>query len=202
MIKQSTISRLVGVGSLTWLLLVAGCVGTVSRVSVDEEPVKTLGASDVDLRAMAREMAIALIELPVIKDTEGRVNLGFPTIANRTEFVDFDSATIQSMIRKGLIEHSGGKLAFLDREASDLILAERDGKRAGQRTSRSREDLPGADYFLVGQAFSKSVADGKQMSSYHRYSFRLTDAETGVILWEDEYEFKKYGRPGTIDRGR
>jgi len=174
----------------------------VSRVPVGEEPVKDIEASDVDLRAMAREMATAIIELPVIRDTEGRVNLAFPTIENRTTTVDFDSATIQSMIRKGLIEHSGGKLAFLDREASDLILAERDGKRAGQRTSRTRDDLPGADYFLIGRAFSMRKADGKQMSAYHRYSFRLTDAETGVILWEDEYEFKKYGRPGIGYQGR
>lgn len=192
--------------SICMMLLVfgAGCsgVGTVGRVDLGDEPVKDIEASDVDLRAMAREMATTIIELPAIRDTEGSVNIAFPTIKNRTTTIDFDSATIQSMIRKDLITHSNGKLAFLDREASDLILAERDAKRAGQRTSRDGKELPGADFFLVGYAFSQRKADGKQMSAYHRYSFRLVDAEDEVILWEDDYEFKKYGRPGISYQGR
>ncbi len=200
---QSIESRLLLLGVVVSIVIMAGCMmGTVSRVPVGEEPVKDVEASDVDLRAVSRKMATALIDLPVILNTEGRVNLAFPTITNRTTTVDFDSATIQSMIRKGLIKHSGGKFAFLDQEASNLVLAERDAKRAGQRTSRTREYLPGADYFLIGRAFSMRKADGKQMSAYHRYSFRLTDAETSIILWEDEYEFKKYGRPGSSYQGR
>lgn len=195
-------SNMVALGCVIAVVCLAGCVGTVSRVPVDEQPVKDVEADDVDLRAMSREMAAALIELPVIRETDGRVHIAFPTLENRTTTVDFDSGTIQSMIRTGLIEHSGGKFAFLDREASDLIFAERDAKRSGQLTSRTREDLPGADYFLIGRAFSMRKADGKQMSAYHRYSFRLTDAEEGIILWEDEYEFKKYGQPGIGYRGR
>ncbi len=191
-------------GGIVVLLFLCGtgCVGTVSRVDLGDEPVKDIEASDVDLRAMAREMATAIIKIPAIRDTEGAVNLAFPTIKNRTTTVDFDSATIQSMIRQDLIAHSEGKLAFLDREASDLIFAERDAKRSGQLTSRERQDLPGADFFLVGYAFSQRKADGKQMVAYHRYSFRLLNAETGVIVWENDYEFKKYGRPGTSYQGR
>ena len=183
-------------------VFVSGCVGTVGRTDLGDEPVKDVEASDVDLRAMAREMATAIIELPSIRDTEGTVNLAFPTITNRTTTIDFDSATIQSMIRKDLIAHSRGKLVFLDREVSDLILAERDAKRAGQRTTRDKKDLPGADFFLIGYAYSQRKADGTQMAAYHRYSFRLTDAESGVIIWEDDYEFKKYGRPGISYQGR
>ncbi|NQT19329.1 MAG: hypothetical protein HQ592_06465 [Planctomycetes bacterium] len=184
------------------LLLCCGCVGTVSRVPIGDEPVKDIEVSDLDLRQMAREMAVAIIDLPVIHKMEGQVVIAFPTITNRTLTIDFDSATIQSMIRKHLIEHSNGKLVFLDRESSNLILAERDAKRAGQLDSRERKNLPGADFFLIGRAYTQRKADGKQMVAYHRYAFRLTNAETGIIVWENDYESKKYGVPGIGYQGR
>lgn len=183
------------------MLVLSGCVGTVSRVHKDDEPVKDIEASDVDLRAMSREMAVAIIELDIISKHEGSVIIAFPTINNRTLTVDFNSNNIQSMIRKQLIAHSNGKLQFLDMELSNLIYAERDAKRSGQKTSSKRADLPGADYFLKGEAHSsRKIAQDGTMSASHRYSFRLTDAETGIIAWEKEYEFKKYGRRGMVYR--
>ena len=192
-------------GMLALLFVVAfgtSCtVGTAGRVHKDDEPVKDIEASDVDLRAMAREMAVAIIELDMMSKHEGPVVIAFPTISNRTLTVDFDSNNLQSMIRKQLVAHSKGKIQFLDWQLSDLVYAERDAKRSGQRTSSKRADLPGADYFLKGEAYSsrKTAADGT-MSGTHRYSFRLTDAETGIVVWERDYEFKKYGRRGTAYR--
>jgi len=177
----------------------AGCTGTVSRAHKDDEPVKDIEASDVDLRAMAREMATAIIELDVVARHQGPVVIAFPTISNRTLTVDFDSANIQSMIRKQLIEHSQGKLQFLDMELSNLVLAERDRKRTGQATSTKQVDMPGADMFLKGEAStSRKVDKDGMMSAAHRYSFHLTDAETGTIIWEKDYEFKKYGQRGMV----
>lgn len=177
-----------------------GCVGTAGRVHVDDEPVKDISASDVDMRAMSREMATALIDLDIIVQHAGPVVIAFPTISNRTHDVDFDSSNIQSMIRKHLVKHARGKLLFLDGELSNLILAERDAKRSGQKTSSKRSDLPGADYFLKGAASSDRTVGPDAMSEAHRYYFRLTDAETGVIVWEEDYEFKKAGRRGVVYR--
>lgn len=181
-----------------------GCVvGTASRVHIDDEPITDIEASDVDLRAMCREMAAAIIELPLVANAPGPVNVAFLTIENRTLDTDFDSYNLLSKIRLHLIEFSQGKLAFLDKEEGkiDAVYAERDAKRGGQVTSTKRADLPGVDYFLTGYAYSmrKAGADGK-MLGYHRYSFRLTDAETDVVAWEKDYEFKKHGRRGMAYR--
>jgi len=180
---------------------VAGCVGTASRVHIDDESITDIEASDVDLRAMARKMASAIIELPVIAKAEGSVNIAFLNIENRTLDSDFDSYNLLSKIRQQLIKHSGGKLVFLDKKKIDAIYAERDAKRAGQVTSGKRANLPGVDYFLTGYAYSmrKTGSDGTVLG-YHRYSFRLTDTETSVVAWEDDYEFKKHGRRGTVYR--
>ena len=182
-------------------LSVAGCVGTASRVHVDDEPVTDIEASDVDLRAMARQMASAIIEVPDIADSPRPAYIAFLNIENRTLTTDFDSYNLLSKIRQDLIKYSQGKLVFLDKRKLDAILAERDAKRSGSVTSSKREDLPGVDYFLTGYAYSmRKTGRGGKMQGYHRYSFRLTDAETDVVVWEDDYEFKKYGRRGTAYR--
>jgi PBP1b-binding outer membrane lipoprotein LpoB len=178
-----------------------GCVGTAGRVHVDDEPVVDVEASDVDLRDMARKMAAAIIENPTIAKSPRPLNIAFLNIENRTLTVDFDSYNLQSKIRQTLMEYCNGKLAFLDKAQIDAILAERDAKRAGQVTSPKREDLAGVDYFLTGYAYSQRKVDEKGvMQAYHRYSFRLTDAETTIVIWEKDYEFKKEGRRGSAYR--
>ena len=179
----------------------SGCVGTVSRVHVDDEPINDVEASDVDIRAMAREMASKIIELPLVTNSKEPIHIAFLTIENRTLTTDFDSYNILSQIRKQLIEHSQGKLVFLDKEAMNAIYAERDAKRAGQVTSKDRKDLPGVDCFLTGYAFSdRKTGKGGKILASHRYSFRLTDAEDSKVLWEDAYDFKKLGQRGTAYR--
>lgn len=189
------------VGALFGTLLFSGCVGTVSRVHIDDEPISDVEASDVDLRAMAREMATAIIELPMIASAKDPVSIAFLSIENRTLTTDFDSYNLLSKIRQELIAHSHGKLVFLDKQAINAIYAERDAKRAGQVTTKGHKDLPGVDCFLTGYAYSmrKPGRAGKILAS-HRYSFRLTDAETSQVVWEKDYEFKKLGQRGTAYR--
>jgi hypothetical protein len=182
-------------------LALAGCVGTVGRVHVDDEPINDVEASDVDIRAMSREMATALIELPTIAGAKEPVHIAFLTIENRTLTTDFDSYNLLSKIRQDLIAHSEGKVVFLDKESINAIYAERDAKRAGQVTTKGHKDLPGVDYFLTGYAYSmrKSGTAGKMLAA-HRYTFRLTDAEDSRVVWEKDYEFKKLGQRGTAYR--
>lgn len=181
--------------------VVTGCVGTASRVHLADEPITDIRVSDVDLRAMARKMASAIIELPVITKASSPVSISFLKIENRTMDPSFNSYNLLGKIRQDLIKHSRGKIVFLDKKQMDEIYAERDKKRAGTVTSTKREKLPGVDYFLTGHAYEmhKAGPDGR-MLGYHRYSFRLTDAETSVVVWEDDYEFKKHGRRGIVYR--
>jgi len=175
--------------------LVAGCsVGTASRIHVDDEAITDIEASDVDLRAMTQKMASSIIELPAIAGSPDPVHVGFLNIENRTLTTDFDSYNLLSKIRQHLIEYSEGKIVFLDQEKLEAVLAERDIRR-------SQERIPGIDYFLTGYAYSMRKADGKgTMQGYHRYSFRLTDAQRDTVVWEKDYEFKKQGRRGMAYR--
>jgi hypothetical protein len=189
--------------TLTLYGAVGGCAGTVSREHVDTETVVDVEASDVDLRAMSREMAADIIELPYIRDSPHAIRMGFQKIENRTDTVDFDSYNLLSKIRQELIGHSQGKIVFLDEKVLEEVLAARDAKRAGQVTFSERLDRPGVDLILTGYAYSqrKNGNDGL-IEAYHRYTFRLTHAETDEVKWEKDYEFKKLGRRGSAYQGR
>ena len=182
-------------------LCLTGCVGTVSRVHIDDEPLSDVDVSDVDIRAMSREMATAIIELPMVADAKEPIHIAFLTMQNRTLNPDFDSYNLLSKIRLQLLEHSNGKLVFLEKEAVAAFLAERDAKRSGQVTTKGHKEIPGVDYFLTGYAYADQKAgSGGRVLSAHRYSFRLSDAETTVVVWEKDYEFKKLGRKSVQDR--
>ena len=73
-------------------------------------------------------------------------------------------------------------------------------KRRGEFSASRKGHLSGADFFLTGTLDSIDKASGGIRSTYTRYSFRLTEAESGDIYWEDDYEVKKIGKAGLYDR--
>jgi PBP1b-binding outer membrane lipoprotein LpoB len=55
------------------------------------------------------------------------------------------------------------------------------------------------DYFLKGFIYAVNETDGGVMPKgyrYFRFQFRLTDARSGLVVWENDYEVKKQGAFG------
>lgn len=181
------------------ILLMAGCTGTVTRRPVDDEVVKTTRVTEVDLRSMCEKMARSMIELPQIAQAASAPTIAFVEMKNRTTHA-FDSYNMLSSIRRKLLKYGMGKFVFLDREIVEKLKRERRLKRKGEVTSSSQSDLYGADFFLTGRAFSEERRNRGMREVYYRFSFRLTDAETGAIIWEDDHEFKKAAKVGTAYR--
>jgi PBP1b-binding outer membrane lipoprotein LpoB len=53
-----------------------------------------------------------------------------------------------------------------------------------------------ADYFLTGFVYStKEVTStgALQGTRYFQFQFRMTDAQTNIIVWEKEYPVKRQG---------
>ena len=86
------------------------------------------------------------------------------------------------------------------RDLVEQIVDERQAKDAGQVTRSSNQPLHGADYFLTGRVESIRRTRGREQTTYLRLSFRLTDAASSAIAWEDDYEMKKYRQAGVYDR--
>lgn len=186
---------------VTWVL--HGCAtGVTRRIDLDTELVDDRQATSVqDYRTVADQMARSLIQLPFIHKAESPPTIAFIEVENRTnKFID--TVAFQEKIRTLLLKNCRGKLYFLDRAAIEEIVAERKRKRKGFATASEKNfgKIFGADYFLTGSIHSINQIQGTQRTEYVRYSFRLTDADNSLIVWEDDYEVRYFKSKALMDR--
>lgn len=183
----------IGVGVLVCVLSV-GCGSTgpkTVRVSPDQDAdISDTTTSSQDLRVVTQKMAASIGSTPRVANAQEPVIIAFLKVDNRTgEYLD--TQMFLEKIRTELIRYGGGKLTFLDREHTQEILRERSAKRDGEITANKLDYRYGADFFMTGEISSIDKQVQSTRSTYTRYSFRLVDAETEVIIWEDGYEVKK-----------
>ncbi len=190
--------------SVFWVAVLSvavfGCTANTNRVSTaSDEPFSDTETSSKDLNAVAQKMARSLIGLHQIQAAKTPPRIAFSDVKNETNEIINKNLFIEKM-RTLLLRNSQGKMIFLDREISKDVSNERSAKRSGSLSSGKMKARAGADYFLTGKLSSIDKQSGGQRSTYTRYAFRLTDAESTAIVWEDDYEVKKIGEAGLYDR--
>ncbi len=99
---------------------------------------------------------------------------------------------------------ANGRILFVDREHADMVEKERELKRSGVTdvgTTRLAKAVAGADYRLNGRITSLDgrTPDGV-IERYMQIVFRMTDLENGIVVWTNQYDFKKAGRDDVIYR--
>lgn len=182
------------------LSLFFGCVAKSNRIDVaTDEPFSDTETSSKDLVVVSEQMVRSLLQLPQISKSNTPPRIAFSDVKNETNEVINKNLFIEKM-RTLLLKNAAGKMVFLDREISADIENERTNKRSGNVSSGQSKMKSGADFFLTGKLSSIDKQSGGSRSTYTRYAFRLTDAESTDILWEDEYEVKKVGKAGLYDR--
>lgn len=181
--------------------LASGCaVKTKNTTYVDPDAysaVEGTGIEARDVRAVVQDMSRGILSASVISDFEGTPRIAVEPVKNRSRFlIDQDIFTTQ--ITDILVQNAEGKLAILNREIVDQIIAERELKRSGEADAHSLSALAGADFFLTGEVQSLSASDGTTQSDYVVIRFQLTDAETGIVGWSNSFEMKKEGSWGVM----
>ncbi len=181
-------------------LLLSGCTGTAARVALDQDVVLDTDLSATDLRTASQKMARSLVACKGIAALQRPAVIGFVSMENRTTEDDFDSYNLLSKIRQLILEYSDAKLRFIDREAIARAMQGRAFDSLDKAGTKQLGTALGADYFLTGRAFSLTNRRGGEREVYYRLSFRLVDAQTSEIVWENDYEAKKYGQYEIINR--
>ncbi len=173
------------------LTLLNACAPVVQRIPVSTEVAGiNYGTTSRDFEAICQQMAQSIISTPAIRFAERTPTIAFLKVDNRSsEYIDTEG--MLEKIRFLLMKYGEGKITFLDRKHVEEILKERARKRGGNFSGELKGKIYGVSYFLTGSITSIDKSAGKNKSQYMRYSFRLTDAETDSIVWEDEFEFKK-----------
>lgn len=183
-------------------LLVGCATGVTKRVDLDAEMVYDEQSTSVqDYRTVSDQMARSLVQLNIIQKAQSPPTIAFLEVENRTNrFID--TLGFQEKIRTNLLKNSQGKFYFLDRSAINSLIEERRRKEKGVTSASAKfsNAILGADFFLTGSIHSINRVQGTQKTEYTRYSFRLTDADTSLIVWEDEYETRYFKSKAFMDQ--
>ena len=181
--------------------LVAGCTGETKRMDLDQGSENDVGTgiTSQDFRSISDRMARDLVTIPQIQNATTPPKVAFSSVANNSnDYLDGDA--FLGKMRTALIRSSQGKVVFLDRAIVDQLDRERRDKQRGKVTASGDDSRLGADFFLTGTIDSIDKAAGGGRTTYWRFSFRLTDAATSAIVWENDYEIKKHSTAGMMYR--
>jgi penicillin-binding protein activator len=187
-------------------LLLAGCATDagvrnpagvpVTEMRPDERGfVAGTGIESQDLVTVTDKMARSILGIPEIARANVRPFVVLEPVVNNTRF-PINKDIFLTRIRTQLNSKAAGRVSFLDREMMKTLERERALKQSGQVTASSDPNVVefrGADFFLTGKLDGMTTRTSAGTSDYVLYSFRLTNARTSEIVWEDTAEVKKQG---------
>jgi PBP1b-binding outer membrane lipoprotein LpoB len=180
------------------LCVSTGCNKKARYVDPDaRSKVEGTGIEARDVRAVVDQMSTELIGSNLIKQFEGVPRMAVMPVENRSRFL-IDQEIFTTLIQDQLVQGSAGKLAIVNRDLVNEIVAEREAKRKGEVDSQGFKALSGVEFFLEGELRSLSASTNKAQTDYVIVRFSLTDAESGVIGWSNSYEMKKEGSWGVL----
>lgn len=193
-----TPSKFTAVLALAGAAFAAGCAGhSMKRVNPSaDDDVGGTGIDSADVIAStdkaAGELTQALLAFP-----KNDLVVAPSTIKNESS-QPFNTGMLTDRMIDHLVKGCGARVRFLAREHIDEVMKERDAKRQGVYSPTEQKALLGADYLLTGRITSLSKRADGDRADYFVLSYRLVDAESGVIAWTNQYEFKKVGDAGVI----
>jgi len=172
-----------------------GCVSPNRQMGLDEDLIIDTDLTVSDLKAAAQKMSRSIAKSK-ISSKEKLQRIVFMKIENRTFDDTFDSYNLLSSIRKTLV--ASNNFEFIDRKLFPEIIKNLPDSDLEKRKKIAK--LMNVDYFLTGRAYAHSIRKEGAREVYYRLSFRLTDAQTGGIVWCDDDEFKYFGKYEPINR--
>ena len=153
------------------------------------------GIESQDMVSVTDKMARSILGIPEVARAQARPYIVLEPVVNNTRF-PINKDIFLTRIRTQLNSKAAGRVSFLDREMMRTLERERALKQSGQVTASSNPNVVefrGADFFLTGKLDGMTTRTTAGTSDYVLYSFRLTNARTSEIVWEDSAEIKKQG---------
>jgi PBP1b-binding outer membrane lipoprotein LpoB len=162
-------------------------------------PVAGTGIEGQDIDAMVDKMARDLMATPTIagRSVAPRIIMDDSDFINKSSQA-FDKSTITDSLRVKLNRAARGQMLFLDRAHMASIERERELKRSGATdvgTTGMTRAVAGSDFKLVGTIHmlnAKKLGNG-MVQRTTQITFEMTDVESGVLVWSNEYSFAKAG---------
>ena len=196
-------------------VLAAGCQPT----GVQNAPGTPTAYQDTRTAGLVRGTGIESQDIKSMVDKMVRHMLANPTLASASPaprvIVDsgyFENHSSQRIDKDILIDQlatdlqkaANGRILFVNREMAHMVEKERQLKRDGVTdagTTGLTQAVAGADYRLSGRITSLDARGaGGAEERYMNIVFRMTDLESGITVWANDYDFKKAGRQSVVYR--
>ena len=166
--------------------------------------VRGTGIESQDIQGMVDKMVRHMLANPLL----GNAIQPPRVIVDSTYFENQSSQRINKNI---LTDHlatqlqiaANGRILFIDRENAAMVAAERALKntQATDSGATGRKTQAGADYRLSGRITSLDTRTGSGIvERYMNVVFRMTDLESALVVWSNQYNFKKVGQDDIIYR--
>lgn len=182
------------------LLMVGACGPPPPRVDSGPNTRDVWGLRSDDIENCAQAMARDLIREPMLQRTDPPIRIGIAGVENQTNepFIggsaEMVATRIQTILFRSLRSHAtpsnSAKFIMMRDSVREAMDAQRESKRMGAATHSGLKDQHGVDYILSGvyQSLDKSTAGKRLIDMY--MTFSLTDAESGAIVWTNDYPIK------------
>ena len=157
------------------------------------------GIESQDIGAAAQKAAQSIVNLPQIAQAPQPPTIIITPVTNRSASpIDTDLYTTK--LRGILMQYGGSKVRFLARDASWNVNREEQALRqSGQVQQGTARNAATYDYVLTAEVRGISGSSSQGRNEYFLVAFKLVDMND-MLLWEDQYEFKKQGNDSTIYR--
>lgn len=158
------------------------------------------GIESQDIGAAAQKAAQSIVNLPQIAQAATPPTVIITPVTNRSASpIDADLYTVK--LRGILMQYSNSKVRFLARDASWTANNEEQHMRQTNQVQQGNAVRNAAtyDYLLTAEVRGISGSSSKGRNEYFLVAFKLVDMND-ILLWEDQYEFKKQGHDSTIYR--
>lgn len=179
----------------------AGCAGSVKRISSDEVVDLSGRWNDTDSQLVAEEMVKDSLSRPwlagFMKKTGKNPTVIVGTIKNKSdEHIATD--TFRNDIERELI--NSGMVDFVSSKGErDEVRAEREDQQthASESTKKAMYSETGSDYMMQGTISKITDAAGTKKTFYYQIDMTLTDMQSGRKVWIGNKKIKKFiKRPG------
>ncbi len=187
--------------SAVMIAALAGCAGSVKRISSDEVVDLSGRWNDTDSQLVAEEMVKDSLSKPwlsrFMKKAGKNPTVIVGTIKNKTdEHIAVD--TFKNDIERELI--NSGMVEFVSSKGErEELRAEREDQQlnASEATKKEMYAETGADYMLQGTISKITDAAYGKKTFYYQVDMTMTDLKTGKKVWIGDKKIKKFiQRPG------
>lgn len=158
------------------------------------------GIESQDINAAGLQAAQSIINLPQIANAEKPPVVLIEPVTNKSSS-PIDASLYTSVLRDALLNNSGGKVRFLDRDYSDTNKKEQAMIQSGEVTgSNGNRSALTYDYILTAELQGIGMSNSQGQSDYFRLAFKLVDRKTDLLLWTNAYQIKKEGKESAVYR--